>query len=63
MIKRTRFRPRLVDGKVAGTGLIVVRYCVNADFSSAGVRTFSGSRVRRFRVSGAGGAVTLRCGT
>ena len=31
-IKRTHFRPRLVDGKVAGTGPILVRYYVNGDF-------------------------------
>jgi hypothetical protein len=32
VIKRMQFRPRLVDGHVAGTGPIVVRYYVNADF-------------------------------
>jgi hypothetical protein len=32
VIEHTRFRPRLVDGKFAGTGPIVVRYYVNADF-------------------------------
>lgn len=32
VIEHTRFRPRLVDGKFAGTGPIVVRYYVSADF-------------------------------
>ena len=32
VIEHTRFRPRLVDGKFARTGPIVVRYYVNADF-------------------------------
>jgi hypothetical protein len=33
VIEHTRFRPRLVDSKLAGTGPIVVRYYVNSDFS------------------------------
>ena len=36
VIKRMHFRPRLVGGKVVGTGPIVVRYYVDADFRPPG---------------------------